>query len=258
MKPLAHPPLRLAIGCAAPLLLLFWWQAQSGMGGARAPAFVPLQDVAANIAEELRSGLLISDAVATLSRAVTGLVLGSVAGILLGTAMATWSLVDRLIGPLYHAVRQVPLLGWLPLIGLWFGNGDAAKLLIVSLAAFYPTVLASYEGLRQVERRYIEVGALLGLETGQRFFHILLPGALPLILTGISQALAFAWIGTIGTEILLGSGAGLGATMSLAQAQQRMDTIIVAILATGLLGFSLNQLFSRFRQHLLRWQPVIA
>lgn len=258
MKPLSSPPIRFAIGLAVPLLILLWWQVQSGAGGARALAFVPLQDVAGSIAAELRSGLLLSDALATVSRAVTGLVLGSAVGIAVGTAMATSSLVDRLIGPLYHAVRQVPLLGWLPLIGLWLGNGDAAKLLIVSLAAFYPTVLASYEGLRQVERRYVEVGALLGLGSGQRFFNILLPGALPMILTGVSQALAFAWIGTIGTEILLGSGAGLGATMSLAQAQQRMDTIIVAILATGLLGFSLNQLFTRFRQHLLRWQPVIA
>jgi sulfonate transport system permease protein len=210
--------------------------------------------VARTLGELAASGQLLDDGLTTLSRAVTGLLIGSVLGIALGVAMATSAIVDRLVGPLYHSIRQVPLLGWLPLIGLWMGNGDGAKLLIVSLAAFYPTVLNSYEGISHVERRYLEVGRIYGFTAAQRFRLILLPAALPLLLTGVTQALAFAWIAAIGTEILLGSGGGLGATMSLAQAQQRMDIILVAILATALLGFSLNHLFGRLRAHLLRWQ----
>lgn len=251
------PAVRLAIGLVVPVLLLFWWQAQSAQGGARALAFVPLQDVGATLAAQVASGFLLNDALATLSRALTGLLVGGIAGTALGVAMAMWRPLDRVVGPLFHALRQVPLLGWLPLIGLWVGNGDATKLLVVSLAAFYPTVLNSYEGVAAVERRYVEVGSLFGFTPAQRFQHVLLPAALPLILTGFTQALAFAWIATIGTEILLGADAGLGATMGVAQAQQRMDVILVAILAAALLGFSINTLFARLRLHLLRWQPVL-
>jgi len=258
MRPIDRPAVRIIAALLAPVAVLIWWQAQSAAGGARALAFVPLQDVGASLVEMAASGLLAADTLATVSRAVTGLLFGSMAGILVGAAMAMSPIVDRIVGPLYHSVRQVPLLGWLPLIGLWLGNGDGAKLLIVGLAAFYPTVLGSYEGLRQVERRYLEVGVLLGFTPLQHFTKVLLPGGLPLILTGIAQAIAFAWIATIGTEILLGAGAGLGATMSHAQAQQRMDVILVAIVATGLLGFTLNHLFARLRQHLLRWQAAIA
>ena len=253
-----HPAARFVLGLLIPILLLALWQAQAEAGGARALAFVPLASITAAFAELAASGQLLTDALTTTSRALTGLVLGAGAGVLLGIAMGLFRSVDRLIGPLYHAIRQVPLLGWLPLIGLWVGNGEAAKLLIVGLAAFYPTVLNTYEGIVHAERRNTDVGALFGFSRAQLLRHVLLPGALPLILTGLSQAIAFAWIATIGTELLLGAGAGLGATMSLAQAQQRMDVILVAIAITGLIGFTLNTLFARLRGHLLRWQPAIA
>lgn len=251
------PAIRVLLGLIVPVLILVWWQAQSAQGGARALAFVPLQQIGATLVAQLSSGFLLNDALATLSRAITGLLLGGLGGTALGVAMAMSRPLDRVVGPLYHAVRQVPLLGWLPLIGLWVGNGDTAKLLIVGLAAFYPTVLNSYEGVRTVERRYVEVARLFGFSAGQRFVHVLLPAALPLILTGVTQALAFAWIATIGTEMLFGANAGLGATMGVAQAQQRMDIILVAILAAASLGFTLHYSIATLRQHLLRWQPVI-
>jgi sulfonate transport system permease protein len=255
---LKRAPARIAIGLIVPALILIWWNAQAQGGGPRALAFAPLGAVASAFAELAGSGQLLNDALATLSRAITGLALGGILGVAVGVAMACSRLVDRLVGPLYHSIRQVPLLGWLPLIGLWLGNGDSAKLLIVSLAAFYPTVLNSYEGVSHVEKRYLEVGRIYGFSAAQRFRLILLPAALPLILTGVTQALAFAWIATIGTEILLGSGGGLGATMGMAQAQQRMDVILVAIVVTAILGFTINHLFARLRGHLLRWQGAPA
>ena len=257
-RPAALPGLRIAAGLLVPVLLLLWWNDLSAAGGARALAFAPLSSVQEAFASLARSGQLGRDVSATLSRALSGLALGALAGSALGVAMAIWRPLDRLIGPLYHAVRQVPLLGWLPLIGLWLGNGDNAKLLIVSLAAFYPTVLNSYEGVAQVETRHVEVGRVYGFTGLQRFAFILLPAAMPLILTGIAQAIAFAWIATIGTEILLGAGAGLGSTMAQAQAQTRMDIILVAILVTAVLGFAINFLFARLRRHLLRWQSAIV
>lgn len=249
-----RPLPRIALGLIVPALILGWWTIQSNAGGARALAFVPLGTIATTFADLATGGLLLDDALTTLSRAVTGLLLGSVAGIALGVAMATLRPVDRLIGPLYHAIRQVPLLGWLPLIGLWLGNGESAKLLIIGLAAFYPTVLGTYEGIAHVERRHLDVGRVYGFNALQRFHYVLLPAALPLTLTGITQAIAFAWIATIGVEILLGAGGGLGATMGVVQAQQRMDIILVAIAVTALLGFTINHLFARLRSHLLRWQ----
>jgi sulfonate transport system permease protein len=248
--------IRLAIGLVVPAIALTWWQVQASQGGANAIAFAPLQSIGAAAWDLTANGTLVSDMIATLSRSLTGLAIGGTLGIAVGVAMAIWGPLDRLLGPLLDAIRQVPLIGWLPLFGLWFGTGQGSELIIVSISAFFPTMLNSYEGVAHVENRYLEVGRIYGFTPWQRFRLILLPAAMPLILTGLTQALAFAWITSIATEILLGVGGGLGVTMQLAQTQQRLDIILVAIIATAMLGFAINQLFRAARAHLLRWQPL--
>ena len=242
------------LGLVVPALLLGWWSLWSL--GATATVFAPLDEVAATFLRELRDGQLLSDATTTVSRALTGFTLGASAGVLLGVAMAMSRPLEATVGPLFHALRQVPLLGWLPLIGLWLGNGDEAKLVMISLAAFYPSMLNAFAGVSGVDRKYGEVAEVYGFDAEQRFFRVLLPAASPMILTGLSQALAFAWIGTIGSELLLGTGSGLGATLAMGQAQQRMDIVLVAVATTGALGFALNSALLSARKRLLRWQPV--
>lgn len=247
---------RLLLGFVVPALLLSYWFVWSSSAGATSTTFAPLPQVIATFVEELSGGQLLRDSLATVGRALTGFTLGATAGVLLGVAMAVSRPLEVTVGPLFHALRQVPLLGWLPLIGLWLGTDNEAKLLMISLAAFYPSVLNAFSGVSGVDKRYHEVAQVLGFDAEQRFFKLLLPAAAPMILTGLSQALAFAWIGTIGAELLLGTGSGLGATLSMGQMQQRMDIVLVAVVATGTLGFLLNTLLLRLRRHLLRWQPA--
>ena len=253
---LARPWTRVAIGLVAPALFLTWWQLQATAGDVRSLAFAPLGSIGAAFVELTENGSLFSDMVSTLSRSLTGLVIGGTLGIVTGVAMAIWRPLDRILGPLLHSIRQVPMIGWLPLIGLWFGTGQGSELIVISLAAFFPTMLNSYEGVAHVEGRYLDVGRIYGFTAFQRFRLILLPAAMPLILTGVTQGLAFAWIASIATEILLGTGGGLGVTMQLAQTQQRLDVILVAIIVTAILGFTINHLFRRLRRHLLRWQAA--
>lgn len=251
---LTRPLARIAIGLVAPLLFLAWWQWQASSGGARALLFASLPSIGAALVDLVEDGSLARDMLATLSRSLAGLAIGGSLGIAAGVAMAIWRPLDRVLGPLLHAIRQVPLIGWLPLFGLWFGTGQGTELIVVSLSAFFPAMLNTYEGVAHVEQRYLDVGRLYGFTAFQRFRLLLLPAAMPLILTGLTQALAFAWIASIATELLLGAGKGLGVTMQLAQTQQRLDVILVAIIATASLGFAINHLFQRLRRHLLRWQ----
>lgn len=248
---------RAAIGLVVPIVFLAWWQWQASAGDARSLAFAPLGSVGTAFVELAGSGTLFSDIEATLSRCLSGLVIGGSLGVATGIAMAIWRPLDRILGPLLHAIRQVPMVGWLPLIGLWFGSGQSSEMIVVSLAAFFPTMLNSYAGVAHVEARYLDVGEVYGFTPFQRFRLILLPAAMPLILTGLTQGLAFAWITAIATEILLGVGGGLGVTMQLAQTQQRLDIILVAIIATAIIGFAINHTLLRVRRKLLRWQAAI-
>lgn len=243
-------------GLLLPLLLILAWEYASRQGAAGAYAFVPLSAIGAALLDMLGNGELLVNLLASLARTSSGLALGIVFGVALGVLMALSSVANRLIGPLFHSIRQVPMLGWIPLIALWFGNGEFSKVLIVSLAAFYPMVLNTWQGFVHVEQRYREVGQVLVLSPVQRFTQVLLPAALPSIATGVLHALAFAWVTAIGSELFLSSGAGLGNLMMNAEAGSRMEVIVLCVVCIGLLGYLMTLLFTRLVRHLLRWRHL--
>lgn len=228
-------------GLVLPAILLLAWECASRGGDVAAYVFVPLENVGTALVELIRSGELLLNLKASLSRTLSGLLIGASLGTAVGSLMALSMLVNRLLGPPYHALRQVPLLGLVPLIGLWFGSGDAAKLLIVVLAGFYPTVLNTCEALRGVESRYLELGRVLTLSPWQTFVRIQWPAALPGVFTGVSHALAFAWLASIGGELLFTAGRGMGSLMMLAENGGRMDQVIVCVLCISLSGYAMHR-----------------
>jgi sulfonate transport system permease protein len=251
---LSRFPARVAVGLIIPAVLVLWWQSHSSPS---LSTFAPPAAVGTALVDMLRSGDLVRDTLATLQRAFTGLAIGTPLGVAVGIAMGIFKPLDRVLGPLLHALRQVPMIGWLPLMGLWFGVGEGTELIVISMSAFFPSMLNAHAGVAQVESRYLDVGGVLRFSTAQSIRYILLPAAMPLVLTGITQALAFAWISTIGTELLTGAGSGLGVSMAQAQMQQRLDVMLVVIGVTAVLGFIINHLFSRVRKSALRWQPSV-
>jgi sulfonate transport system permease protein len=246
---------RIGLALILPAILLALWQYQATRGGANAYAFAPLGDIARSLVTMTADGTLLFHAAASLQRAVSALLIGGGLGVVVGCAMGVWRPFEFTAAPLINALRQVPILGWLPLVALWFGNGDDAKLLLVSTATFYPTVLNTQQGMHAVDRKLSEVGELYGFSPWQALRLITWPSALPLVLTGISQALAFSWIATIGVELLFSATAGLGTEMMAAQVAARTDIVIVCIACVAVMGFALNRLFAVVRTRALRWQP---
>lgn len=244
------------LGLIVPVLLLLLWDFQARHGGANSFAFVSLSQIGAALTELYRSGDLGAAYGASLIHAGGGLFWGGLIGLAVGAAMGLVKPVEWALAPLYHSFRQVPLLGWLPLIGLWFGSGESAKIIIVSISAFYPTVLYTYEGLKTVEQKLLEVGQVYRLNPWQQFWRIQWPAALPSVFTGLFQAIAFAWISTIGVELLFATGNGLGTIMQVGQLNARLDVVLVCILFVGLTGFVINFLVARLSRHVLRWRPV--
>ncbi|MEK1941247.1 MAG: ABC transporter permease [Pseudomonas sp.] len=246
-------PLR---GLVLPILLVVLWDALSRQGASWAYAVVPVSSIGNAFVELVGNGELLTNLLASLARTSSGLALGILFGVTVGVLMALSKVADRLVGPLFHSIRQVPMLGWIPLIAMWFGNGEVSKVLIVTLAAFYPMVLNTYEGFSGVDKRYREVGRVLELSRFQQFFHVLLPAAVPSIANGVLHALAFAWVTAVGSELFLSSGAGLGNLMMNAEAGARMEIIVVSVLCIGLCGYVMNLLFSRLSRYVLRWRNI--
>jgi sulfonate transport system permease protein len=246
----------LALGLALPALLLLLWQMQATRSGEGSYAFAPLGAIVDSFVTMVGDGRLLLHASASLQRALSALLIGGSLGILTGCAMGIWRPLELGASPIINALRQIPILGWLPLVALWFGNGDGAKLLLVSLATFYPTALNTQKGMHAIDRRLTEVGTLYAFTRWQALRLIGWPSALPLVLTGISQALAFSWIATIGVELLFSASAGLGTEMLAAQVAARTDIVIVCIICVALMGFVLNLMFARVRRRALHWHSL--
>ncbi|MDR2636800.1 MAG: ABC transporter permease [Zoogloeaceae bacterium] len=244
----------LLIGLLAPALLIGLWELLSRQGVAYAYAFVSVGEIWNSLVELLGNGELAVNFLATLRSALLGLLFGTLLGVGIGALMGISKVADILVGPLYHTVRQVPLMGWIPLIGLWFGTGIMAKNLMVVVAVFYPMVLHTYEGIRNVEKHHLEVAQVFRFTRWQTFVRVLLPNAWPSIFTGFLNALAFAWVATVGSELLFATGPGLGGLMLIAQSASKMDVVIVCIATIGITGCLMNYGIGRIRKWLLGWR----
>ncbi|WP_148716139.1 ABC transporter permease [Chitinolyticbacter meiyuanensis] len=244
-------PLR---GWVIPVLLFTWWWAAYRFSWTDSELFVPISKVIDTGWRMSASGELWQSLGASLYRMITGFVLGSAAGLIVGTLLGVSRLFESLVGPSFHTIKQVSLLAWIPLISVWFGLGDPAKIAFLSLAAFFPVVLNTFEGIRSVSRDHIEVARIFAYSPLQVFLKVVLPSATPSIFTGIYLALIYAWLATLGAEYLLTSGLGIGNLLVDGREHFWMDQVLLGVIVVGLVGFVLNWSASKVEARLLRWR----
>lgn len=244
-------------GLVVPTILIVIWAVAAHAGIANAHILVPVEKVLlAPFIDDNGRNLWLGLGT-SLVRLLSGFSLGAVAGLALGLLMGMSRGLDRAIGPSFHALRQIALFAWIPLLTAWFGASDEAKLVFVSLSAFFPMALNTYEGLRNVPRHYVEVADVVRLSRARRLRQLLLPGALPAILIGLQLALIYAWIGTVSAEYAIGQGRGIGTFIAAGRENFRMDIVIVGVLVLALVGFFGNLTLRRALARLLPWYEAV-
>ncbi len=258
----APPRLRLPLGSLGalralllPLLILALWQlAVNREFYSRGQLPPPLDVIAAG--QELQSiGLLVPNVLASVQRVAIGWSAGAAAAIVIGLAVGFSRPVEGLLGPTLNAFRAVPSLAWVPLFVLWLGIGDAPKLTLIALGAFFPVYTNLVSGVRQIDRRLIEVGRAYGLRGWGLTREILLPAAFPSLATGLRLGLAQAWLFLVAAE-LIGANRGLGFLLVDGQNSGRADIILLSIVLLALLGKGTDFLLARGERRLLRWSDT--
>ncbi len=244
-------PLR---GFALPALLLLAWWAAARWGWSTSPLLVPPGKVWETAVEQAASGQLLAALGASLRRDLIGFSIGALGGLAFGAALGASRLFEKLAGPSFHTLKQISLFAWIPLLSVWFGLGDAAKVAFLSLAAFFPVVLNTFEGIRGVPPDLLEVARVLGFSRRQAWARVILPAALPSIFAGIHLGLVYAWLATLGAEYLLVAGQGIGNTMVDGREHFLMDLVLFGVIVVGLVGFSLNWLAARIESRALAWR----
>jgi len=245
-------------GLLIPLSLLAVWAIAGRRIGSESLSFASAGSVIKVARELIANGSLWVNYTASVDRIVKGFAIGATLGVAVGSILGTSRLANRLFSPLIIAMRQIPIFGLIPLLALWLGMGETSKLTLIALAGFYPIALNTHEGLRNVPLGFREVAALYRFNRVQTLRRILLPCALPSIITGFKQALSFAWIAGIGAELFLATAPGMGNLLETGRDQFRMDIVLLAIILISVTGTVMNQTITLVERSLLRWRPTFS
>lgn len=183
-------------------------------------------------------------AVASLALALAGFLAAVVIGVPLGLFMGWYPKVNLLVRPLFDAIRPIPPIAWIPIAILWLGIGMTAKAFIIFLAAFVPSVINSYTGIRLTNPVLIRVAEIYGASNFETFRKIGVPSAIPMIFTGMKLSLNAAWTTLVAAELLAAS-VGLGFMIQQGRRLARPDIIIVGMLTIGFLGALMSWILTR-------------
>jgi sulfonate transport system permease protein len=239
-------------GLLLPILILALWQwAVTAEIYSRGQLPAPLDVVAAGRALQ-EIGILLPNIFASMQRVAIGWGVGVVVAVILGLAVGFSRPVEGLLEPTLQAFRAVPSLAWVPLLVLWLGIGEVPKLVLIAIGAFFPAYTNLVAGVRQIDRKLVEVGRAYGLRGWGLTREILLPAALPSLLTGLRIALAQAWLFLVAAELIAASR-GLGFLLTDAQNTGRADIILLSIVLLAIIGKGTDWLLARGERRLLRW-----
>ena len=240
-----------------PLLLVGLWQAASS-GGLVPGSVLPSPGAVLRTAwDTTRTGELPANMQTSLWRALAGFAVGGGIGFGLGLSNGLSSLSHRLTDTSLQMLRNVPHLAMIPLVILWFGIGEGAKLFLVALGVFFPIYLNTLHGIRSVDPQLIEMGRSYGMSTAVLFRRVIFPSALPSIFVGVRFGLGIMWLTLIVAETIAAQS-GIGYMAMQAREFMQTDIIVMSILIYALLG-KLADWITTFGEHLcMPWNRRIG
>lgn len=247
-----RPWLRL-VAPALALVGLAVWELQARRG-AISTLFFPAPSVILSTVFQLsRGGKLATDVGVTVLQLLAGFVLGGSVGLVLGMIMGWSQTARRILDPFVAAAHPVPKISTFPLILLIFGIGVFSRTLVVAISAFFPMLLNTMAGVRQISPIYYEVAKNYGATSGQLFTRVVLPGSLPMVLTGARLALNRALSITIAVELLMGEN-GLGTLIWYSWETLRVEDLYATILVVSVLGIGFRWAIALASDWLTPWQ----
>jgi len=243
------------IGWVVPALIVLIWEALARAGYLQ-PNVLPAPSaiVAAAIRLTASGQLPESIGVSTL-RALAGFVVGGGIGLALGLANGLSRLSEKLTDTSLQMVRNVPHLALIPLVILWFGIDEGAKLFLVALGVFFPMYINTLHGIRNVDPQLVEMGRVYGMKQGELFWRVILPGALPSIFVGLRYALGIMWLTLIVAETIAAES-GIGHMAMQAREFLLVDVVMLSIIIYALLGKAADSIARLLERLSLQWHPA--
>jgi ABC-type nitrate/sulfonate/bicarbonate transport system permease component len=235
------------------VVALYWYMAlRPGTNAALVPS--PPRILQA-LREEIASGDLLVNTLASLKRVVIGFCIGASLALVLGTVAGWFRYAGYVVNPIIDALRPIPALAYIPLVIVWIGIGEPSRIIIIVLAVFKPCVVNARAGMKEVAQIYVDAARTLGASRWRVFASVALPSAVPYFIAGLRTGVSTGFLALVAAE-LIAAPSGLGFMIQNAGQYFRTDVTIVGIIVIGFLGAALDQIASRAGRRLTAWSEV--
>jgi sulfonate transport system permease protein len=241
------------IGLLLPIGVLVLWQLAASNAWID-PVFLPAPaKVVQAFFRMLTEQDLLVDFAASLKIVSMGFLSGAFAALVLGVGAGLSKRFEQFLSPTFDTIRHIPGIAWFPLIVLWLGLGAPAKVMVIAKTVFFPVFLNTLQGIRSVEKSYIELAEVMTLSRWQLVRKIILPAATPTIMVSLRYAAGLAWALVVVAEGLSGLE-GLGFLIFRAQGLLLADQLLVCMVVIGLVGFAIDRSMFLLQRRVLRWK----
>jgi ABC-type nitrate/sulfonate/bicarbonate transport system permease component len=238
------------LSIASPIALFAMWEIAARAHWIDQRFFPAPSSIAGTFGPLLANGTLVANTLTTLERLAIGIVVGGVPALLIGLAMGLYRPIYALVDPLISATYPIPKSAILPLILLIFGLGEASKIAMVAIGMFYPVVINTAAGVRQIDRIYFDVGQNFGARGWAVFRTIAFPGALPVIMTGVKLGVGLGLI-LIAIAEMVGAQSGLGFMIWNAWQVFQVNVMYVGLITIAIIAFVLTLLLNELERLLI-------
>jgi NitT/TauT family transport system permease protein len=231
------------------------WEIVARLGIFHPRLFPSLEAVAAAFVRLTASGVLLHHAFDTVLRLLAGFAIATVVGVAIGIIMGRSRLAEDLALPLVSMGAPIPGIAYAPLFLLWFGPGNLSTVLLVGFVSAFPIIFNSWTGVKAVKEVWLRSALAMGADSRRLFLNVILPGALPYILTGLRLGLAQAWRILVGVEMLAAVSWGLGWMIFGAREFLNTDVMLAGVVVIGAIGLALEKLVFQRLEHftVVRW-----
>ena len=203
----------------------------------------------------LGNGTLLTHIGMSLFRVLVGFAIGATLAVLIGCTAGWFRTAGYILDPLIDAIRPIPALAYIPLVIVWIGIDEPARIAIIILAVFKPTVVNTRQGMKEVPRIYVEAAEALGTSKIATFWRVALPNAVPFIMAGMRTGLSTGFLALVAAELIASSN-GLGFLISNAGQNLRIDIVLMGIVVIGIVATILDTIAVRVQNHLTRWSEA--
>lgn len=237
----------------SPLALVALWQLASTSGALDERQLASPAQIFSTALDLLQDGTLVTATLVSVQRVAIGFTIGAAVGIVLAVVAGLSRVGENAVDPPMQMLRMLPHFGLVSLFIIWFGVGETPKIVLIAMGATFPLYLNTYGGIRGIERKVIEAARSMHLTQAQRIRHVVIPGAMPQMLTGLRQSLGIAWLSLIVAETIAAQ-TGLGAMINNAREFQQTDIVVVGLVVYSLLGLTTDSIVRFIERKALAWR----